>query len=987
MGFFDRFSRKKSKDNNSLGIEFANDFKIKYDNYDGYNVKDKKNLLNILNKWQRKCPDDANRGLAQVIFFSEIDYILSFEKLEPVYIKATEELSPLDPSLYDWYKNKAYDCLMSKKGNMQSQEKETLNSEESTEFPVEKSIPDNIIKNFKWLDDLIHSGKKEIVLDHDVVLDYGEEDKYFEGIRLDIDDLIIDGNNHSIDACGKTRIFVCCGENITIKNVNLKNGFYEVRGGAIYNNNVLTIEKSTLTDNVSEYGGGAIYNENGILTVVKSIFNKNTTRSSGGGAIFNNDGKLSVTKSFFNENTSKGKGGAIYNLNKIVQEKLDEWEENFDGVIYNPDSISSIIGSEFNNNCAGDGGAIYNVDAKLEVSDSILNENKVKGHGGAIRNEKGDFTLSKSKLIKNEANGKHVSDGGAIDNDKGKFTISDSILNENSSKMTGIIRNSRGYLKMLDCKISKNNSYEYIICNSNYTSGLITAFNSLEIQNCIFEENYSSRVIVNSDEKSNLGIFYGEFIENNIEESIIYNEGKSCIINKTVFKSNNDLSNIIINKSDLTLINPKLNDKTLLNEGHVLIKKSPQDLENKIVGEGTIEVDTNIIPHEQNFDFGYLDKKIHESDTKEIILDEDICLETYESDFYEGGIELDIDGLVIDGNGKTIDGKDESRIFIVTGDNITLRNITFKNGCSYHSYNNKLNNHGGVIRLNYKNKLTIENCKFINNSSEENGGAIYNRGMLTLSESEFNNNKAKSGGAIYVEYNELTIENSLITENQVKNMGGAIYNNALLRIKKSTISENMSKSFGGGAIHNTGVLTIDESRLNNNKTTTPYADYGGGSIENDGGELTIADSDFIRNEGSRGGAIFNSNDGKLTIENSLIAENSGNSGGALFNNEKGALTVSKSVLSENIADFGGAIFNDGGGRLTISQSLLNKNKTKRYHGGAIFNKDCMLIISETTISENIADRDGGAIFCKVKERLQLDNCIFKDNKPNDVSEP
>ena len=58
--------------------------------------------------------------------------------------------------------------------------------------------------NFKDLDDLIHkSDAKEIVLDSDIVLDDGEESEYLEGIKLDIDDLVINGNGHLIDACGK----------------------------------------------------------------------------------------------------------------------------------------------------------------------------------------------------------------------------------------------------------------------------------------------------------------------------------------------------------------------------------------------------------------------------------------------------------------------------------------------------------------------------------------------------------------------------------------------------------------------------------------------------------------------------------------------------------------------------------------------------------------------------------------------------------------
>ena len=62
-------------------------------------------------------------------------------------------------------------------------------------------------KGFKYLDGLIHSGEKEIVLDADILLEDGEESQFLNGIELDIDFLTIRGDGHSIDACGKTRIF------------------------------------------------------------------------------------------------------------------------------------------------------------------------------------------------------------------------------------------------------------------------------------------------------------------------------------------------------------------------------------------------------------------------------------------------------------------------------------------------------------------------------------------------------------------------------------------------------------------------------------------------------------------------------------------------------------------------------------------------------------------------------------------------------------
>ena len=95
-------------------------------------------------------------------------------------------------------------------------------------------------------------------------------------------------------------------------------------------------------------------------------------------------------------------------------------------------------------------------------------------------------------------------------------------------------------------------------------------------------------------------------------------------------------------------------------------------------------------------DFLYLDNLIH-SGQKEIVLSENISFKLHEIDFYEGGIHLDMDNLIIDGNGRTIDGANRSRIFIITGRNITLKNIIFKNGYVSKDYDAPLFNDGGSI--------------------------------------------------------------------------------------------------------------------------------------------------------------------------------------------------------------------------------------------------------------------------------------------------
>ena len=69
--------------------------------------------------------------------------------------------------------------------------------------------------------------------------------------------------------------------------------------------------------------------------------------------------------------------------------------------------------------------------------------------------------------------------------------------------------------------------------------------------------------------------------------------------------------------------------------------------------------------------------------------------------------------IVIDGNGHTLDGCKLSRMFNVTSDNVTLKNINFVNGNAFGRYFAIAG--GGAIYWYGANGL-VENCNFINNT-------------------------------------------------------------------------------------------------------------------------------------------------------------------------------------------------------------------------------------------------------------------------------
>lgn len=282
------------------------------------------------------------------------------------------------------------------------------------------------MKNFKDLDDLIHSGAKEIVLDCDIALGDGEDEDYLEGIRLDVDDLTIDGAGHTIDARRKALIFYNTSS-VTLKNVTLKNGLravYNFRGN-------LNLSNSVLLENASEITGGAIYNY---------------------------WGNVSISGSRLLRNYSGCHGGAIFNFNGEV----------------------NVSGSEFCRNFAeSDGGAIFN-GSRLNITGCFFNANVSKGSGGAIYDNRGEINIGDSRFLANSSQG--TFGGGAIHKNRGILNISKSDLSDNSAKGSG------GAIFAIDCELSLEGSK--ISGNVSSGASVYTKImQNLVIDACEFENN------------------------------------------------------------------------------------------------------------------------------------------------------------------------------------------------------------------------------------------------------------------------------------------------------------------------------------------------------------------------------------------------------------------------------------------------------------------------------------------------------------------
>jgi hypothetical protein len=171
----------------------------------------------------------------------------------------------------------------------------------------------------------------------------------------------------------------------------------------------------------------------------------------------------------------------------------------------------------------------------------------------------------------------------------------------------------------------------------------------------------------------------------------------------------------------------------------------------------------------------------------------------------------------------------------------------------------------------------------------------------------------------------------------------------------------------GGAILNSGVLTISDSTISNSYAGGQHVGMGGGIYN--ANTLTMIHCSVVgnsasTNESSDGNGGGLANIGTMTLIDSIVSGNSGftasgGGGGGIFNS--GILALSNTALSENNAAYGGAIYNVGtltvnGGNFT-GNSVTATPPLSPASGGAIYNRG-NLTLTGSTLSGNSASQQG-----------------------------
>lgn len=304
-------------------------------------------------------------------------------------------------------------------------------------------VGDGATGTFTDLDNEIQNARNGVVtLTKDYKFDSGKDGKFRMGIQTD--DIIINGNNHTIDASNLARIFTQYSGSVTLKDIKFINGHVanKMNGGAyLLNNGNLTVINCQFENNYAGKHGGAIavasnYHANPIKITDSSFINNSAQFN--GGSIYASD--LEVENSYFELNRiltrsstdftlieQKGLGGAICSVDSRIKNSLFKNNRVLNSGYYQIEEGGGAITSlkvltvdncEFMDNTALKGGAIFGIAAfdsylnpsnYVKITNSNFHDNVAQSGGAVCSNF--NMTVDKSVFDKNTANGYG---GGAI---------------------------------------------------------------------------------------------------------------------------------------------------------------------------------------------------------------------------------------------------------------------------------------------------------------------------------------------------------------------------------------------------------------------------------------------------------------------------------------------------------------------------------------------------------------------------------------------
>ena len=319
------------------------------------------------------------------------------------------------------------------------------------------------------------------------------------------------------------------------------------------------------------------------------------------------------------------------------------------------------------------------------------------------------------------------------------------------------------------------------------------------------------------------------------------------------------------------------------------------------------------------------------------------------------------------------------------------------------------------------NNITITNYIFIDNTAGENGGAIYvsqNSDNCKIINSSFTGNNVTGtasglGGAIDFEGANGTIIGSNFTNNHAYD-GGAIYVGALTgytNITGATFTNNGAVNYGGAINLNASSVTVNESNFYDNYAVRGGALYVGGDghtnyiysslfkgnkaisdktdMDGFGGAIDwvassgyIIESEFIDNCADNGGGVyFGGRSHESRIESCNFTNNQAKYNGGAIDCNASKMYLTNTLFDGNIAQFGAALCREINAKEGSGENNTFINNHAIVAGAALAWMGSVGInITNYTFINNSADVAGGAIYVSIdSHNCSVVDCNFEDN--------
>lgn len=812
------------------------------------------------------------------------------------------------------------------------------------------------------------------------------------------------GNGGAVHISGPGNMDISGGS--AVRNVAALEGGGYWNGSGIMNIENVLIDDNEANGEGADDGGGGVFNKGGILNIKSSTITNNRAEGAAGsgGGVFNDaGGTMTIEDTDITDNIASRAGGGfednsgagtLVTLNNVnIRNNITGSAPGNGGAVHitGPGDINITGGEVTGNIAAREGGGLWNGSGIMNLDNVLIDNNEGNGPaandgGGGVFNNGGTININNSTITNNRAEGMAGSGGGVFNETGGTLNIQNTTISNNiASRAGGGLEDNSG------------------------AGTLVT------LTNVIFRDNMTGSApgnggAVHISGSGDMNIIGGEVTGNvaALEGGGLWN-GSGIMNIDGVLIDNNEANGAAADNGGGGVFNTggtiNITNATITNNRAMGAAGSGGGIFNDIDGTLTID-DSDIDDNTANRAGGGLED-LSGAGTLVTLVNTNFRDNFAGNAPGNGGAvhitgpgDMDITGGEIRGNVATQEGGglwNGSGIMNVAG---TLIDDNEANGNAAHDGGGGIFNTGGTLNIT---NATITNNRA--NGMAGSGGGVFNEvgGTLTIENSIINSNSAsRAGGGLEDNSGEGTLV--MLTEvtfrfnvtGSAPGNGGAVHitGPGNMNITGGEVAGNIAALEGGGLWNGSGVMNIDGVFIDDNEANGAAPHDGGGGVFNKGGTINITNATITNNraegaEGS-GGGVFNDEGGSMTIEDTDINENTASRAGGGLEDNSGAGTLITLMNVNFNGNFtgsapgnGGAVHITGPGDVNITGGEITGNTAAR-EGGGLWNGSGIMNVEDVLIDDNEAngagaDDGGGGVFNNGGD-LNISNSVITNNR-------